>query len=244
MRYFLEVSYKGTNYAGFQIQRNALTIQSEVEKALSIFFRHAVALTGSSRTDAGVHAFQNFFHFDLDLEFHPMSIYNINAVLPSDIVIRSVMPVANDAHSRFLATSRVYRYFITTAKNPFLVETAWFYPYAVDFSLLNEAAKMLFNYTDYTSFSKRNTQVRTTQCTILKSDWTLVDNKLTYLVEANRFLRGMVRGLVGTMLLVGRRKITLQQFENIIQSKDCTKANFSTPPHGLFLVKVVYPFLP
>ncbi|MDB5247403.1 MAG: tRNA pseudouridine synthase [Segetibacter sp.] len=241
MRYFLEVSYKGTNYAGFQIQLNANTVQGELEKALQIVTRANIALTGSSRTDAGVHAMQNFFHFDLAIDFKPGSIYNVNALLPRDIVVKSIFPVAPDAHARFLAVSREYKYFITTTKDPFSIDTSWYYPFSVDTNLLNQAAEMLYRYSDYTSFSKRNTQVFTHQCTILKSEWVLQNNSLVYNVKANRFLRGMVRGMVGTMLLVGRKKISLGDFENIIQLKDCTNANFATPAHGLFLCKVEYP---
>jgi len=241
MRYFLEVSYKGTKYAGFQIQQNATTIQGEVERALAIVFRTPLALTGSSRTDAGVHAQQNFFHFDTDIFFPPKAIYNLNALLPLDIVIKSVFPVPADAHCRFLAQSRRYKYYITAAKDPFLTDTAWYYPYSLDVGLLQQAAQILFRHHDYTSFSKRNTQVFTHQCTIVESEWTTENNRLVYTVKANRFLRGMVRGLVGTMLLVGRKKITLHDFENIILAKDCTRANFATPSHGLFLVNVEYP---
>lgn len=241
MRYFLEVSYKGTNYAGFQIQNNAITIQSEVEKALEIVFRFPVSLTGSSRTDAGVHALQNFFHFDLETEFNSAVLYNINSLLPKDIVVKSIFPVPENIHCRFSATAREYKYYITASRDPFSTDTAWFYPYRTDIELLKQVSDVLYNYTDYTAFSKRNTQVLTHDCTIVKSEWTLENNLLIYKVKANRFLRGMVRGLVGTMLLAGRKKISVADFESIIQSKDCTKANFSTPAHGLFLVKVYYP---
>lgn len=241
MRYFLEVSYKGTNYAGFQVQNNAITIQGELEKALAIVFRFSVSLTGSSRTDAGVHALQNFFHFDIEAPFNPAVIYNINALLPKDIVVKSIFPVPANAHCRFSATAREYTYHISSDKNPFTTDTAWYYPYSVDIELLKQVSAILYNYTDYTAFSKRNTQVFTHQCNILKSEWTAEDNTLIYTVKANRFLRGMVRGLVGTMLLAGRKKISIADFEAILQSKDCTKANFATPAHGLFLVKVYYP---
>ena len=241
MRYFLEVSYKGTKYAGFQVQKNANTIQAEVEKALEVIARKRIELTGSSRTDAGVHALQNFFHFDVDTEFDTASIYNVNALLPLDIVIKSITPVADNAHCRFDATSRGYRYFISTAKEPFSIDTAWYYPYTVDVDVLNKAAQLLMHYTDFTSFSKRNTQVHTKECTITKSEWQQGEKRIVYNVEANRFLRGMVRGLVGTMLLVGRGKISLAEFEDIILLKDCTKANFATPAHGLFLIAVTYP---
>jgi tRNA pseudouridine38-40 synthase len=241
MRYFLDVAYKGSRYAGFQVQKNANTIQSEVHKALETVLRLPVELTGSSRTDAGVHALQNFFHFDTGIELKPAIIYNVNAVLPPDIVVKSIVLVAPQSHCRFLATSRQYNYFITEKKDPFATDTAWYYPYKLDISLLNKAAAILFNYFDFTSFSKRNTQVHTYNCTIMKSEWYKENNTLVYNVEGNRFLRGMVRGLVGTMLLVGRNKISLSGFEVIIQSKDPTKANFATPSHGLFLVAVNYP---
>ncbi len=241
MRYFIEVSYKGTNYAGFQVQHNAATIQGEVEKVLAIVFHSPLSLTGSSRTDAGVHALQNFFHADLETAYNPAVIYNINALLPKDIVVKSIFPVPENTHCRFSATAREYRYFISPDKSPFTTDTAWYYPYAIDMELLKEASTILYNYTDYTAFSKRNTQVFTNQCNIVKSEWTVENNILIYTVKANRFLRGMVRGLVGTMLLAARKKISIADFEGIIQSKDCTKANFATPARGLFLMKVYYP---
>ncbi len=241
MRYFLEVSYKGTSYAGFQIQNNAVTIQGEVEKAFATLLRTNISLTGSSRTDSGVHALQNYFHFDLHTEYNLSALYNINALLPKDIVVKSIFPVSADANCRFLATAREYKYYISSRKNPFTTDTAWFYPYVIDAELLRLAAESLYNYTDYTAFSKRNTQVATHQCTILKSQWIFENDVFIYNVKANRFLRGMVRGMVGTMLLVGRKKISLPDFKNIIESGDCTKANFATPAHGLFLTAVEYP---
>ncbi len=243
MRYFIEVSYKGTQYGGFQIQRNASTIQGEMERALSIVCRSQVNLTGSSRTDAGVHAIQNFFHFDLPEPLARSILYNINALLPVDIVVKDIYLVNETDHCRFLATARTYRYFITLQKDPFAKDTAWYYPYTVDLDLLNEAANLLYNFHDFTSFSKRNTQTFTNNCTIENSVWSKSGNQLVYNVKANRFLRGMVRGLVGTMLLVGRKKLHLNSFADIVAAKDCTKANFATPAHGLFLVAVEYPTL-
>src|SRR4051794_15153377 len=146
MRYFLKVGYKGTKYAGFQIQHNSDTIQGQVEKALSTICRGPINLTGSSRTDAGVHAIENYFHFDIDTPFQASSIYNLNAMLPLDIVVKSVTPVQADAHCRFLATSRLYHYFITRVKNPFVTETAWYFPYSLDIELLKQAAHLLYNY--------------------------------------------------------------------------------------------------
>ncbi len=241
MRYFFEVAYKGTNYAGFQVQQNANTIQAEVERALQIYFRKSFKLTGASRTDAGVHAYQNYFHGDVEYELPSGILYNLNSLLPPDIVMKRIFSVADDVHSRFHAISREYKYYIHASKNPFLTDTAWFYPYKINFSLLQQAASLICNYTDFTSFSKRNTQAFTNDCTIFKSAWLIEEDRIVYNVKANRFLRGMVRGLVGTMLQAGRGDITLSDFENIIAAKDCTKANFSTPAKGLFLNAVEYP---
>jgi tRNA pseudouridine38-40 synthase len=241
MRYFIEVAYKGTNYAGFQIQENANTIQGEVEKALQTCFRSGFKLTGSSRTDAGVHAYQNYFHVDTEHELTERYLYNLNSLLPTDIVIKTITQVADDAHSRFHATAREYKYYIYAAKNPFLTDTAWYYPYTIDLDVLNLAAEAILMYIDFTSFSKRNTQTYTNLCTIIKSSWGKDDEKLIYTVKANRFLRGMVRALVGTMLQVSRSTISISDFKAIIEAKDCTKANFSTPAKGLFLAGVEYP---
>lgn len=241
-RYFIEVSYKGTNYSGFQIQQNANSVQAEIEKALKIFYKEDFKLTGSSRTDAGVHALQNFFHFDTESELADAS-YHLNAILPADIVVKKIFLVKPDNHCRFNALSREYAYTIYQQKDPFLQDRAYFFPYEINIELMQEAANELMNHQDFAAFSKRNTQAKTTICTIFSSKWEEKENVLTYNVISNRFLRGMVRGMVGTMLQVGRRKISLDQFINIIQSKDCTKADFSVPPQGLFLLKVQFPSL-
>ncbi len=241
MRFFIEVAYDGNRYAGFQVQHNANTVQAEVEKALLIFYKTSVQLTGSSRTDAGVHALQNFFHADTDIIFQPRHIYNLNALLPEDIVIKNIMPVAADAHCRFDAISRTYQYFIHPEKDPFLKGKAFFYPYALDVDKLNEAAMVLMEYEDFTSFSKRNTQATTRLCSIMQSHWKEANNQLIYTVQANRFLRGMVKGLVGTMLHIGRGKKTIADFRKIIEAKDCSLADFSVASHGLFLMKVEAP---
>ncbi|MFZ1453857.1 MAG: tRNA pseudouridine(38-40) synthase TruA [Ferruginibacter sp.] len=238
-RYFMEVSYKGTRYSGFQKQQNANSVQAEVEKALEIFYRKRFELTGSSRTDAGVHALQNFFHFDTDAIIDDGS-YNLNAILPDDIVAKRIFRVADDAHCRFDAKSRQYHYYIYQDKDPFLQGRAYYVPYPVDMELLQAAAAEIKNHIDFTSFSKRNTQVKTFECTIQQSEWVQEGDCLVYTVKANRFLRGMVKGLVGTMLLVGKKKIDLEEFTAIVRSKDCTKADFSVSADGLFLVKVAY----
>lgn len=239
-RYFLEVAYKGTRYSGFQIQANALTIQSEVEKALKILFKQPVALTGSSRTDAGVHARQNYFHFDADIIIEHRQLYNLNAILPFDIVIKGIYKVNPDAHARFDAVSREYKYFIYKEKNPFLNETAWYYPFSVNTDVLHATAKTIMDHNDFTSFSKRNTQVKTFICDIKSSYWAYESNCLVYTVSANRFLRGMIRGLVSTMLKAARSAISPYQFAKIIEERNCTKADFSAPPQGLCLIHVNY----
>lgn len=240
-RYFMEVMYKGTQYSGFQVQDNAVTIQSEIEKAFAVLQRKEVDLTGSSRTDANVHAIQNFFHFDFDEPLHPQFLYKINAILPRDIVVKNVYLMEQDAHCRFDATGRTYQYYIYQKKDPFLEDRAYFFPYTIDLPLMQEAAGIVKEYRDFTSFSKRNTQVKTYLCSIDISEWKIEKDLLVYRVSGNRFLRGMVRGLVGTMLQVGRGKITIDDFRKIIESKDCSNADFAVPGHGLFLVEVNYP---
>jgi tRNA pseudouridine38-40 synthase len=240
-RYFIELSYKGTRYSGFQSQENAVTIQSEVEKAFMVLHREQAMLTGSSRTDAGVHALQNFFHFDYPNAVHPQFVYKLNAILPPDIVIKRLHVMGEEAHSRFDAQSREYNYFIYRSKDPFLEDRAYYFPYQINLGRMQAAAAILKEYEDFTSFSKRNTQVKTFLCRIEQSEWKEQGDCLVYQVKANRFLRGMVRALTATMLKVGRGKISLDEFKSIIEAKDCTKASFAVPAHGLFLVRVNYP---
>lgn len=240
-RYFIEVTYKGTRYAGSQVQANAVTVQSEIEKAFEIYFREQRMLTGSSRTDAGVHAVQNYYHFDINREIDPRAIYNLNAILPGDIALRNIHKVPVTAHSRFDAVAREYEYYIYTGKNPFLEDRAYYFPYTISEEQLQAAAKKITGVKDFTSFAKRNAQVKTHNCTILHSEWLHKNDCLVYRVKANRFLRGMVKGLVGTMLQVGRGKMSLEEFDGVIEAKDCSRADFSVPGHGLFLVQVQYP---
>jgi tRNA pseudouridine38-40 synthase len=240
-RYFLEVAYKGTNYSGFQSQHNANTIQAEIEKAFSILQKEKTILTGSSRTDAGVHALQNFFHFDFEGLLNSEVAYKMNAILPGDIVVKQLFPVADDAHCRFDALSREYKYYIYRYKNPFLKEIAFYYPYKLDIEIMQQAAAIIKEYEDFTSFSKRNTQVKSFKCEIRESEWYLENDCLVYHVKANRFLRGMVRALTATMLKIGRQQMSIDQFRGIIDAKDCTKSSFAVPGKGLFLVSVTYP---
>jgi len=239
-RYFIEVAYKGTNYSGFQIQDNAPTIQSFIQDALQKVYKINIDLTGSSRTDAGVHAKQNFFHLDTNDELRADRLYNINAILPTDIVVKDIKRVADDAHARFDAISRIYQYHIHQAKNPFINDTSWFYPYTLQLDILNQAAELVLANKDFTAFAKRNSQVNNHNCTIISSQWMHSSTGLYYEVSANRFLRGMVRALTATMLKVARNAMTLESFKSLLQADALIKADFAAPAHGLTLIKVDY----
>lgn len=243
LRYFLEVAYKGTDYSGFQIQKNARTIQSEIERAFQIFWKKPFHLTGSSRTDSGVHARQNFFHFDTEIPMLQTQLYNLNAILSSDIVLRKLYKVNSEAHSRFDATSRTYCYYLHATKNPFLTTTSWYYPFALDVSYLHQAAALVLKQNNFMAFSKKNSQVNNYNCFIQNSSWEMQEDGIfIYTITANRFLRGMVRALVATMLQVGRGTIGLSEFEAHFYTKKIASANFSSPAHGLFLEKIQYPY--
>lgn len=248
MRFFLELSYKGTAYSGFQVQENAHTIQAELENTLAILFREKVELTGSSRTDAGVHALQNFFHFDRPfplakyrLKDTKELVYKLNAILPSDISVKAVTEVSERSHCRFDAVYREYNYYLSRNKNPFVQDRSWHFPYPLNVDALQEAAALLMEYDDFTSFSKRNTQAKTFTCRITVSEWMVKRDLLIYKVRSDRFLRGMVRALTASMLDVGKGKTTIAEFRSIIEGRDCTRANFAAPAQGLFLMKVAYP---
>ena len=240
-RYFLEISYKGTAYSGFQVQANANSIQAEVEKAFSVYFRQPVAMTGASRTDAGVHAHQNYFHFDFDEGILPQALYPLNAILPEDICIRGSLRVAPEAHCRFDAESREYRYYIYGKKDPFLQDRAYYYPYPMEWERLQAVAARIKEMTEFGAFCKRNSQVKHHRCTVIESEWEKEGDCLVYHIRANRFLRGMVRGLTGTMLLTGRGSLSPEDFESIARAEDRSKVNFNVPARGLFLEKVRYP---
>ena len=240
--YFLAVTYRGTNYGGFQIQDNSLTIQGEVEKVLRTYLQQDIKLTGSSRTDAGVHALINYFHFSMDGILSNKMLYNLNAMCPLDICIRGIYKMHDDAHSRFDASSRVYSYYISNQKNPFLTDRSWFFPFPMNKLLLYAAANIVLGEHDFTSFAKKNSQVKTHICTIKRCFWEETEYGWKFTVEGNRFLRGMVRGLVATMTKVGRQKISLDEFRAILDAKDNTMADFTAPAHGLFLEKVNYPY--
>ena len=239
VRYFIEVAYKGTNYRGFQIQKKGDTIQSEVEKCLFTILRIPVSLTGSSRTDAGVHALQNYFHFDLPEHIVAPVIYKLNAVLPADIVVVNCWPMPQNAHARFDAVSRTYGYRIIQQRNPFLTGTALYYPFKLNQDLLTQGAAIIKTQKNFFVFSKTNSQVNNFECTIEQSTWSFGDNELVYTIEANRFLRGMVRLIVGSLIKIGRGQLSLSEFERLCDNHQ--KIGLSSAACGLYLVKVQYP---
>jgi tRNA pseudouridine38-40 synthase len=240
-RYFLELCYDGATFGGFQIQNNVDTIQGAVQAALKTLYREDIELTGASRTDAGVHALQNFFHFDTDTAITQKQVYNLNAILPNTIVIKAIYEVPATAHCRFDATTRSYIYKLHTQKDPFLEGRSWYYPFPIDFNLLNQATQTLLNFTHYESFSKKNTSVNTFECSVSEALWQVEGTNLYFHIDSNRFLRGMIRGLVGTLLQVGRGQITVEEWMDIVVSNNEQRVDFSTPAYGLYLSAIQYP---
>ena len=252
MRYFIYLSYDGARYHGWQIQPNGISVQEVLGKALSTLLREPIEVTGAGRTDAGVNASLMVAHFDTTQETDEPLTYRLNKFLPQDIAIHKIVPVKDDAHARFSATSRTYIYNIVTAKTPF-EPYAYRFPQPLDFDLMNEAAKTLFDYTDFTSFSKLHTDVKTNNCRIMHAQWTQVNSqrstlnpqlstsKWQFTITADRFLRNMVRAIVGTLLDVGRGVLTIQQFREIIERKDRCSAGTSVPGNALFLADITYP---
>ena len=242
MRYFFEIAYHGANYNGWQSQKNAMGVQTVVEEVMSKIFRTPITITGSGRTDTGVHCEQQFFHTDIAREFEAADVLlKLNSFLPRDIVIRSVSQVRPDVSARFDALERSYRYQITRVKNPFLQGLSWHYFKALKIENMNEAAAFILGEQDFECFSKVKTHVNHFLCDIKKAAWVEKGDELYFHITANRFLRGMVRAIVGTLLDVGTGKITKKQFRSIIQSKDRKKAGANVPAYGLYLEKVKYP---
>ncbi|PZF73725.1 tRNA pseudouridine synthase A [Taibaiella soli] len=241
-RYFLEVMYNGTAFHGSQLQGDIPTVQLAVNKALATLMRRPVETFGASRTDEGVHALSNFYHFDNDGALNPQLLYKMNAILQDAISIKAIYEALDpETNARFAATSRQYRYRIYGKKNPFLHERALYHPYRLDKNVLDQTAAALKEYSNFETFSKRNTQTKTFICNIMDAHWEDHGNELHFVVEANRFLRGMVRGLVGTQLQAGRGRFDVDGFRKIIEAQDCTKADFSVTGHGLYLEQVKYP---
>lgn len=245
-RYFIELSYNGTDYHGWQVQPNDLTVQECLDQALSTYFRQKIVSLGCGRTDAGVHATQFFAHFDLvDLpdETVDKATTGINSLLPYTIAVKRVFAVAEEAHARFDATSRAYKYHLHFKKNPFKLDRSWLYKGSLNFDAMNEAAALLLNFTDFSCFSKSNTQTFTNNCKITAAYFEQVEDGLIFTIKADRFLRNMVRAIVGTMVLVGKGEIEINHVAQIIESKNRSKAGQSVPACGLYLVSVEYPFL-
>lgn len=241
MRYFLDISYKGTNYSGWQIQSNANTVQAELNTALATLLKNPTETLGSGRTDAGVHANQQIVHLDCDEILNGEEfMYKLNSLLPRDIAIRSLRLVSPKAHARFDATSRSYRYFIHAQKEPFVENSSYFFHQALDVDLINEAIDVLMNQMDFESFSKIHTEVNNFNCEIFDARWELTANGYVFFIRANRFLRGMVRALVGTLLDVGTKRTSIDQLKEILESKNRSKAGRSVSPDGLYLDAVEY----
>lgn len=242
LRYFLEIAYKGTNYHGWQIQPNAITVQEVVNKAISTILQVQIETIGCGRTDTGVHASQFYLHFDSDQKLSSdRFINNMNGVLPDDIAAISLHHVKDDAHTRFDATLRGYVYKIKHNNTPFEAGEYSLFKQHLDIDKMNEAAHVLLKHTDFESLSKVHTEVKTFNCKITRAEWIPTDNGLNFHIEADRFLRGMVRTIVGTLQQVGLGKMTVQEFENIILAKDRQQAGASAPARGLFLCRVEYP---
>lgn len=242
LRYFLELSYNGKAYHGWQNQPNAISVQEALEKALSTMLKDNIEIVGAGRTDAGVHASQMFAHFDFEGQFKSEDLtYKLNSFLPKDIAIHSVFKVLPEAHARFDAISRTYHYKVSTIKNVFDYDFAYQMHLPLNIEDMNEACKILFQYKDFQCFSKSNTDVKTYNCDIKEAFWTKNENELLFIIKANRFLRNMVRAIVGTMINIGLGKLKPEDLHQIIASKDRSEAGFSVPAHGLYLVNIEYP---
>lgn len=244
MRYFIKLAYKGTNYFGWQYQPDAISVQETLNKALSTLLKTNIDILGAGRTDSGVHAKEMFAHFDYETEIDTQKIvYKLNSFLPKDIAIFDLIKVHDDAHARFDATKRTYEYHIHTKKNAFESDDSWYYSLPLDVEKMNEACKILFEYIDFECFSKTHTDVNTFNCKIFEANWKQNEEKLVFTIAADRFLRNMVRAIVGTMINIGSGKVSLNDFRKIIESKNRSKAGFSVPAHGLYLTKIEYPYL-
>lgn len=242
MRYFLWFSYDGTGYHGFQVQPHDTSVQEELQNALSTILRQPIEVVGAGRTDAGVHARQMAAHFDIDTEQDTAQLaYRLNRILPRDIAVQSVQRVDDDLHARFSATKRTYHYYIHTSKNPFLRQYSWETHFQLDFELMNEAASHLLQVDDFGAFCKSHTDVKTTLCHVTEARWVQTAPDAWYFViSANRFLRNMVRAVVGTLIEVGRHRMTIAEFDAVVAGKKRTAAGESMPGNALFLERVEY----
>jgi tRNA pseudouridine38-40 synthase len=243
MRYFITLSYDGTRFHGWQVQPNGTSVQGELQRALSLILRQDIQVTGAGRTDTGVHARMMVAHFDTDAPLTDCRqlAYKLNRLLPCDIAIERIEPVGDDMHARFSATSRTYHYYLHTTKDPFLRHYSCELHYPLDFKLMNEAAQMLLTYDDFGAFCKSHADVKTTLCHVTKAEWKQTSpTAWRFEITANRFLRNMVRAVVGTLIDVGRGRLTLSDFRKVIEGKKRTEAGESMPGHALFLVDIKY----
>ncbi|KGO88731.1 pseudouridine synthase [Flavobacterium rivuli WB 3.3-2 = DSM 21788] len=244
MRYFIEFAYNGKNYCGWQYQPHSPSVQETLNKALSMLLRHKIDVVGAGRTDTGVHARQMYAHFDLEDTFDADKlVLKLNSFLPKDIVVYRFIPLHVDAHARFDATSRTYEYHLHTFKDAFENEGSYYHFQPLNVAKMNEAAQLLMGYTDFKCFSKTNTDVRTFDCKITHAKWEQHGTRMVFTITADRFLRNMVRAIVGTLVNVGLGKITVDYVRTIIESRDRGYAGASVPAHGLYLTKVIYPYL-
>jgi tRNA pseudouridine38-40 synthase len=241
-RYAIQLSYNGGRYFGWQRQPKEISVQEVLEKALSTILRSEIGVVGAGRTDTGVHASYYIAHFDFETEIPNLVqlAFKLNRFLPGDIAIQKIIPVNSEFHARFSAVSRTYKYYISTVKNPFTTDTSFQYTVPLNVDLMNESAKMLFEFTDFTSFAKLHTDVKTNNCKIYQAVWEKQGDQLVFTIKADRFLRNMVRSIVGTLIDVGKGKISVDDFVEIIERKDRGEAGTSVPPQGLFLVDIEY----
>ena len=242
MRYFIEISYLGTNYHGWQSQPNAITIQEITENCLSKILNDPVKLVAAGRTDAGVHANQMYAHFDSHITINDKKSFEhkVNSFLPNDIVVKKSILVHDNAHARFDALFREYEYHISLTKNPFEIDKSYFFKKSLDIKKMNKCCDIMLQHTNFKSFSKSKTDVKTYDCKIYEAKWMLNKNSLIFKIKADRFLRNMVRAIVGTLIEIGLGKITEKEFKLIIEKKDRQLAGFSVPAHALFLKKIDY----
>ena len=245
-RYFIEISYLGTHYHGWQLQPNATTVQLVLEDSLKLLAGSSIKTTGAGRTDTGVHALHFTAHFDSDQPVFDTGnncVYKLNCILPADISVKNLYPVKPEAHARFSALSRTYEYRISKYKDPFDTPLSWHFSRTLDIAAMNQAAKKLLDYSDFTSFSKLHSDVKTNLCHIMEASWCEDAGKIIFTIKADRFLRNMVRAIVGTMIEIGLGNLDLPGFTDIIAGKDRSLAGFSVPAHGLYLVDIAYPDL-
>ena len=241
MRYFLELAYNGAEFGGWQKQEEVCSVQAILEEKLSLILRDTTEVYGCGRTDTGVHAAYFVAHFDTKISVPENIVYRLNGMLPKSITVFHCRSVTEEMHARFSATSRTYRYVVSHAKNPFLTDTAYFLNFKPEVTLMNKAAEMLLHHTEYRCFCKGKTPGDSYKCTVTEAHWTEVSGGLIFTVTANRFLRSMVRSMVGTLLRVGFGKMTLDEFSELLRSGNRNMAGKSVPPQGLYLVNVEYP---